>query len=170
MKVLMRCLFLLSLSLPAAAADDSEISIEQFLQNLSTVPDVATRKDPFIAVAPPFGSGKVDGGYNLNAPVLERYPASSYGVVAVLLGEQYPRALIKLPEAEKGKVVIVREKDKFGNRGGIISKINKEGLVVVQNQRSPLGFIDKTELVIRVGDNTAVPAGAAPAKPAPPAN
>lgn len=140
----------LLMALPARA-EEKEVSIEDFLQGLSTVPGVVFRKDPFIEAAPPFEAPRAEGG-SLNAPVLERYPVSAYTVVAVLLGEQYPRALLRLPEAEGGKVVIVKIKDKLGNKGGSITKIAKEGLTVVQNQRSPLGFIDKTEINIPVGE------------------
>ena len=136
---------------PALAATEKELSIEEFLQNLSTVQDVMTRKDPFIQAPPPFEIPRPDAG-NLNAPVLERYPVGSYSVVAVLLGEQYPRALLRLPESEQSKVVIIKEKDKLGNKGGVVSKIIKEGLVITQNQRSPLGFVDKTEVRLKVGE------------------
>ena len=137
----------------AAAARGQEMSVEEFLQGLSTVPDVFTRKDPFVAAAAPFEAPKTgqDEAISASAPVLERYPVAQYTVVATLLGDQYPRALMKLPSQEKGKVLIVKLKDKLGNRGGVISKITKEGVVVVQSVRSPLGFVEKTELVMKVG-------------------
>lgn len=130
----------------------AELTIEEFLQKLSTVPDVVSRKDPFIQAPPPFEIPKsLDAGINMAAPVLERYPARDYGVVATLLGDQYPRALLRLPQAEKGKVLIVKEKDKLGNRSGVITKITREGIVVLQTQRSSLGFVDKTEVILSVG-------------------
>jgi hypothetical protein len=146
-------LFLVSaLPLWAAGPPPGEITIEEFLQKLSTVPDVVSRKDPFIQAPPPFEIPKsLDTGINMAAPVLERYPARDYGVVATLLGDQYPRALLRLPQAEKGKVLIVKEKDRLGNRSGVITKITSDGVVVLQTQRSPLGFVDKTEVVLRVG-------------------
>ncbi|MGZ3711624.1 MAG: hypothetical protein ACXVBE_07700 [Bdellovibrionota bacterium] len=139
------------LSSSLAAAEEKEISIEDFLQGLSTVQGVVLRKDPFIQAAPPFETPRLEAG-NANIPVLERYGVNSYIVVAVLLGEQYPRALIRLPATENNKVVIVKEHDKLGNKGGSIIKIAKEGITVLQNQRSPLGFVDKTEVKIPVGD------------------
>jgi hypothetical protein len=132
-------------------AEEKDISIEDFLQGLSTVPGVVMRRDPFIAASPPFEAPRPDGS-SLSAPPLERYPVSSYSVVAVLIGEQYPRALLRLPAPEGSKVVIVKVGDKLGNKGGTITKMSKEGLTVVQNQRSPLGFVDKTEVKIPVGD------------------
>lgn len=135
----------------SARAAEKEISIEEFLQELSTVPGVAFRKDPFIEAPPPFEIPKADGS-SLSAPVLERYPVNAYAVVAVLLGEQYPRALLRLPASEGGKVVIIKERDKLGNKSGVVSKIAKDGLTVMQNQRSPLGFIDKTEVKLSVGE------------------
>jgi len=138
----------------AAAAwgeEKKELTIEEFLQSLSTVPELMTRKDPFVQGPPPFQAPPADsGGYNPNLPVLERYPIEDYTVLAVLLGERYPRALVKLPDHANSKVVIVKEKDRIGNKGGIINTISKEGLKVMQNQRSPLGFVDKTEVLLQI--------------------
>lgn len=136
-------------------AEDKDVTIEEFLQNLSTVPNVTTRKDPFIEAGPPFDIIQDDSEAFLSAPLLERYPVIQYSIVATLLGDQYPRALVRLPDVEKGKVLIVREKDKLGNKGGIIKKIVREGVVVLQNQRSSLGFVDKAEILLRVGENGA---------------
>jgi hypothetical protein len=139
----------------AAPADDEGggETVEDYLQKLSTIPDVVNRKDPFIQAAAPFTVPKdvLSEGVDMSVPVLERYPVSKYEIVATLLGDQYPRALLRLPKEEKGKVLIVREKDKLGNKGGIITKILKDGVSVVQKTRSPLGFIDKQETMIRVG-------------------
>lgn len=139
----------------AIAADDGEkeITIEEFLQKLSTVPDVVTRRDPFIKAPPPFSVVTQGDEIVPNAPLLERYPLKDYSVIAVLLGDKYPRALIKLPSREKGAVLIVREKDKLGNRGGIITRISKDGVTVLQSQRSPLGFVDKSEILMRIGQS-----------------
>lgn len=140
----------LFLALPARArAEEKEISIEEFLQGLSSIPGVVYRKDPFVEAPPPFEIPKPDES-SANAPVLERYPAIAYTVVAVLVGEQYPRALIRLPASEGNKVMIVREKDKLGNKHGVITKIAKEGVTVSENQRSPLGFVDKAQVVLPI--------------------
>jgi hypothetical protein len=148
--------------------DGQEITIEEFLQKLSTVPDVVGRKDPFVTAGPPFEIPKKEdeNAISMSAPVLERYPILQYAVVATLLGDEYPRALLKLPAAEKGKVLIVKVKDKLGNKGGVISKILKDGVVVLQSSRSPLGFVEKSEVVLRVGTDAA--AQTAPAITAPP--
>lgn len=143
---------------PAAAAAEEEPpageSVEAYLQKYSTIPEVAARKDPFIQASAPFAASKENlngGGSDMSVPVLERYPVSKYVIVATLLGDQYPRALLRLPKEEKGKVLIVREKDKLGNSGGTITKILKDGVAVVQKVKSPLGFIDKQETILQVG-------------------
>lgn len=168
MKALLPALLVVCLALVSIRADSAEesMSIEQYLQKLSTVPDVIGRKDPFIAAPPPFDIPQSLGedGVNMSAPVLERYPVTEYSVVATLLGDQYPRALLRLPASEKGKVLIVKVKDKIGSKGGVISKIRKDGVVVVQSRRSPLGFADKSEIVLPVG----VAAGGAPPAPGQP--
>lgn len=161
---MLRALLLLPLLLSsvARAEEEKEITIEEFLQKLSTVPDVVTRRDPFVKAPPPFNVVQVNADEIVpTAPVLERYPLRDYSIVAVLLGDQYPRALVKLPSREKGKVLIVREKDKLGNKGGVITRITKDGIVVLQSQRSPLGFVDKSEVTIRIGEGgeAAQPAG-----------
>lgn len=143
---------LLSASAVGAADDgEREITIEEFLQKLSTVPDVMGRRDPFVKAAPPFNAVVQGDEIIPNAPLLERYPLKEYSVIAVLLGDKYPRALIRLPSRDKSAVLIVREKDKLGNRGGIITRISKDGVTVLQSQRSPLGFVDKSEVLMRVG-------------------
>lgn len=174
--IFLMCLGLAGISAPVLAADNAgdALTIEEFLQKLSTVPDVVSRKDPFVQPVAPYqvvqsGSGTVEGPGLSDAPVLERYPVTQYGIVATLLGDQYPRALVRLPDAERGQVLIVKLKDKLGQNGGVISKILKDGVVVLQSQRSPLGFIEKTEVVLGVGGKGAGNAarrGAAPGAPA----
>lgn len=142
------------------AAEKREMTIEEFLQSLSTVQGVVTRKDPFVEVGPPFEIPKAEVAVDENgpvagAPLLERYSIAEYEVVAVLLGDQYPRALLRLPKDAGGgktaKVVIVREGDKLGNRKGVISRVTAEGLVIQQAMRSKHGFVDKTEVLLKVG-------------------
>jgi hypothetical protein len=142
---------------PAAGKD---ATIEEFLQSLSTVKDVVTRRDPFAEFPPPFETphatnmGDSDpNAPDMSAPILERYTIAEYEVVAVLLGDLYPRALLRLPGEGGGnrKVVIVKEADKLGNRKGVISKITLEGIYVQQAQRSAHGFVDKTEVLLKVG-------------------
>ncbi len=147
----MICIFIAKLALLLSPSFAEEaVTIEEFLQKLSTVPDVVTRKDPFVAPTAPFEALR-SSDVAINAPVLERYPISQYTVVATLLGDGYPRALIRLPEQEKGKVLIVKEKDKLGQNGGVISKILGDGLIVQQSIRTPLGFVEKSEVVLRIG-------------------
>ena len=156
-------LFSLGLSAsPAMAVAESgkELTIEEFLQQLSTVQGVVERKDPFAELDPPFQANQDSNASmdedapNMNAPPLERFPASSYEVVAVLLGDKYPRALVRVPDSAAGggkKVVIVKEGDKLGNHKGVISKIQIEGLVIQQAHKSAHGFVDRSELLLKVG-------------------
>jgi hypothetical protein len=158
-------LAVLSLYVASARAEDApaggkELTIEEFLQSLSTVKEVVQRRDPFAEMAPPFdnltpqSNGDDPNAPVMSAPILERYPITDYEVVAVLLGDQYPRALLRLPGdtgSPDRKVVIVKEADKLGNRKGVIAKITLEGLVVQQAQRSAHGFVDKTEVLLKVG-------------------
>lgn len=168
MKCRLSLLSLLAITLASRAfAEDAanggkEMTIEDFLQSLSTVPDVVKRKDPFAEAPPPFREPDKDPNaeYDPNAPVmsapiLERYPITDYEVVAVLLGDQYPRALVRIPGEGARKVVIVKENDKLGNAKGVITKITLEGVSVVQAVRSQHGFVDKTEILLKVGSTAA---------------
>jgi hypothetical protein len=146
---------------PDTQSSGKEVTIEQFLQSLSTIQGVVARKDPFVEVAPPFEVPAPetavgdDNGPVMGAPVLERYQLAEYEVVAVLLGDKYPRALLRLPKDGGGgagkKVVIVKEGDKLGNRKGVIKQITSEGLIIQQAQRSKHGFVDRTEVLLKVG-------------------
>lgn len=141
----------------ARAPEGKELTVEQFLQGLSSVPGIFSRKDPFLKAAPPFEGVKTNFDDQIvpTNPVLQRYPLKEYTVIAVLIGNGPSRALVKVPE--QNQAYIVREKDKFGSKGGIISKISKAGVTVIEKKRSPLGFIDKTEvtLAIKVKDEQA---------------
>jgi hypothetical protein len=148
---------------PSFAADKEkeggkDVSVEEFLQNLSTIQGVMSRRDPFAEYPPPFSPDQTPttnddaGAPNMSAPILERYPLADYEVVAVLLGDKYPRALVRLPAAGgPRKVVIVKENDKIGNRKGVVTKIVAEGLIVQQVQRARDGFVDKSEILLKVG-------------------
>jgi Tfp pilus assembly protein PilP len=143
------CLLALSLLSRAAFGATEDVSIEEFLQKLSTVPDVTTRRDPFVVPIAPY---QLDiGEKNTSAtPVLERYAVHQYSVVATLLGNEYPRALIKLPKSEGERVLIVKEKDKLGTNSGVIISIQKDGIMVRQTQKSPLGVIDTADIFLRI--------------------
>lgn len=146
------CLFALFASVAISTrsfAADENVSIEEFLQKLSTVPDVTSRRDPFLVPIAPY---QLDiGEKNNNAtPVLERYAIHQYRVVATLLGDGQPRALIKLPRTEGERVLIVREGDKLGTNSGTVVDIQREGVKVRQTQKSPLGVVDTTDIFLRI--------------------
>ena len=135
-------------------AEETKMTVEQYLQTLSTVPGVVSKRDPFEVPEPPFTPPPAvvaQSDVDLSAPVLERYPTGEYTVLAVLIGDKYPRALIKLPSSEQGKVVIVREQDKIGNKKGVIARISQDGVHVAQKTRSKLGFQESEDLLLQFG-------------------
>ena len=139
-----------------AAEEKPQVTIEEYLQKLSTIPNVMGRKDPFIQVAPPFQApvrviGATEEAPDPRIPALQRYPIQQYSVVATLVEENHSRALVRLPGQAGGKVVIIRDKEKFGNKAGYVKNISTEGITVVQKQRTPLGFIDNQEILLAVG-------------------
>lgn len=145
--ILALCLFAL-LSRSAAAATEN-VTIEEYLQKLSTVPEVTSRRDPFVVPMAPYQLelGERNGS---PAPVLERYEVHQYTVIATLLGNEYPRALVKLPDSEKGKVLIVKEKDRLGTNSGVIVAIERDGIKVRQTQKSPLGVVESNDILLRI--------------------
>jgi Tfp pilus assembly protein PilP len=145
-------IFLLVCGTKTAIAEEKEMSVEDFLESQTTVKGAVMRRDPFVAAPPPFPiPQEVNGEIQSNVPLLERYPLADYEVVATLIGDKYPRALVRLPNQDKKKVVIVKLQDKIGNRKGVVIKITREGVIVRQSVRSKFGFIDKTEDLLRVG-------------------
>lgn len=149
MKKLIYGIFIALAITPPAFGAEENLSIEEFLQKLSTIPDVTTRRDPFVVPIAPY---QLDIGEKNNSvtPVLERYAVHQYTVVATLLGNEYPRALIRLPSSEGDRVLIVKEKDKLGTNSGVILDIKKDGIMVRQTQRSPLGVIDTVDIFLRI--------------------
>lgn len=130
----------------AAKRNDTfrDMSVLQYLQELSSVPNVTKREDPFEEPPPPFvvprepTVSKKDTPQEAvivpSNPPLERFPLREYGVVAVLLGDKYPRALVKINSSGSNNrpwpLMIVKEGDRIGSRNGVIQKIYANGLSV----------------------------------------
>jgi Tfp pilus assembly protein PilP len=125
------------------------------MQSISSIKDVMKRRDPFaraqspykpiVEVAPveaPVEAERPMDAIDPNAPDLLRYPFEQYRVLAILLGDVYPRALVSTPER---KVFVVREKDKLGNRKGIIRRIQEGAITLVEETRTKSGAIDRVE-------------------------
>lgn len=162
-----RLLLLLSTSLIVPAlvhAQGSEkvieASIEDFLQNLSTVPKVLDRRDPFEESKPSFiKEEKLDNGIgeamaitaNDELPPLERYPAEQYRVKAVLLGDKYPRALVLAPN---GGTAIVKESARLGDKNGVIERIDRTGIQVLEKIKNTFGSYDNVTVNLPVGGLT----------------
>lgn len=141
------------------AQDDASesSSVEDFLQNLSSVPKVLDRRDPFQEGKPSFlKEEKVDSGVDEatarisgdEIPPLERYALEQYAVKAVLLGDQYPRALLKTPD---GMVAIVKENSRLGDKNGVIEKIDRNGIQVLEKIRNTFGSFDNVSQTLPVG-------------------
>lgn len=141
---------------------EKEMSIESFLQTLSTVPGTVQRRDPFTQVPPPFGEAdttvlvETPTGPEVNPSLnpLERFPLESYEVVAVLLSDQ-PRALVRVPVLSDNervqKVLIVKQHDTLGDKKGIVTKMSKEGITVQQASRVKGKAVDKWDTLLKVG-------------------
>jgi Tfp pilus assembly protein PilP len=137
----------------AIAAPEPRKSFDERLQELSTIPSVLTHRDPFVKASSPFMpppsvsqpvvAAPADDAIDPNDPDLLRYPASQYKIMAILLGDVYPRALIKTPD---NKVFVVRENDRLGKRRGYIRRVQEGAIIVVEEFQSGNGLKERTEL------------------------
>jgi hypothetical protein len=153
----------------ALPKEGAATTIEEYLQSLSTVPNVTNRRDPFIIAAAPFDIPRpvMASGPDMSKPPLQRHPVTEYGVVATLVGDQYPRALIRLPASAggKGSVVIVREKDRLGDQEGVIKKISSEGVLVTLREKNAMGFVKVSDALLAVGSGPGATSGQGRANP-----
>lgn len=131
--------------------EKKDLSYEELLQSLTSLPAVITRRDPFSKVGMPIPAiaafYREDDAPNMSAPELERYASTQYKVIATLMGDVYARALVRTPEK---KVLILREKDKLGNKRGIIKSITRSGIVLVESIPRPSGVIEKKTVSLPV--------------------
>lgn len=161
-------------------ADPSRgMSVEDFLQRLSSVRNVLRRRDPFEDTEPEFvkkfraseealrrqkeaerlrqlelskNQQSTEPVVEINPedlPPLERFPSEEYEIVAVLMGGNSPKALVRVPK--DGGTRIVQTKMALGDRGGVISEITPDGLVVDEKIRNNFGTFDIERITIPVG-------------------
>jgi Tfp pilus assembly protein PilP len=143
-------------------SEEESMSVEEFMQRLSSVRKVLNRRDPFEQNQPSYvkevvtqtaiGEAKAD----LNSdelPPLERYPVEAYTVKMILVGDRYPRALLQIP---RGGRAIVEEKMRLGDKNGIIEKIDRNGLTVKEKIRNNFGSYDDVVQRLPVGVAKAV--------------
>lgn len=140
----------------AQTGGEEEMSVEEFMQGLSSVRKVFNRRDPFEENQPSYvkeekpavlDEAKIETAADELHP-LERYPVSNYTVKAVLLGDRYPRALLKLPN---GGSAVVQEKMRLGDKNGIIEKIDRTGLKVIEKIKNNFGSFDTISSQLSVG-------------------
>lgn len=141
------------LSCNSVFAGDAPKPLAEQLQSLSTIANLSQRRDPFAKSPSPFKppvveqaptpSAPTEAPINMNAPELERYPSSQYKVAAILLGDVYPRALVRSPE---NRVFVVRENDKLGKNKGHIKQIT-EGVILIREEiKSAAGAIERNDI------------------------
>ena len=136
---------------------EESMSVEEFLQRLSSVRKVLNRRDPFEQNKPSYvkeddqqsliGEAKVEMN-NEELPPLERFPVEAYTVKMILVGDRYPRALLQIP---RGGKAIVEEKMRLGDKNGIIEKIDRNGLTVTEKIRNNFGSYDDVVQRLPVG-------------------
>ena len=133
-------------SFPGGGAPQRDQTVAQYLQSLTLIPNITSHRDPFARANPPVAPPppqQQEPGPDMMAPELERWPAGKYQLVATLLGDVYSRALIRTPTQ---KVLIVREKDKIGNKKGIIKSIKTSGIDIVEIWKKPNGKSEERKI------------------------
>lgn len=144
----------------ALAVDDQPVSVEEFLQALSSVPRVLDRRDPFEQAKPSYLKEDKKESEIVEAraevateelPPAERFNITEYIVKAVLLGDKTPRALVAAPD---GTMLIVNQSARLGNKNGEVERIDRSGVQVVEKIKNNFGSFENVIQVLPVGGFT----------------
>ena len=123
-------------------------TVEEYIQKLTSIPSVFERRDPFVKSGPPFTAPRrEDEESPIASTELERHAVLEYKIIAVMLGDLYNRALILSPEK---RTFIIREKDRLGNRRGIIKSISINSIQVVEKIKRQDGTRTTQEIALAV--------------------
>ncbi len=151
--------FLLCMAMPpqevyAQAKKEKQTSLSEYFENLSSIKDVLSQRDPFEQSEAPFAekflnSQKEDGKPKRPRTPLELAPVSSYKITAVLVSSGSPRALVKTP---KGEVIIVKKGTRIGLDGGVITKIETDKVSIVRKVKNKRGSFDTILTELSVGN------------------
>jgi Tfp pilus assembly protein PilP len=130
-------------------------TVEQYLDSLSSLPSASSHRDPFIKQPSPFEGMPRPPSPLPDIPAsqltdLERHSLDKYTILAVMLGDIYSRALVKMPDT---RVMIVRERDKIGNKHGIIVGIKSNGVLVREAVVNDDNQIVYSEAFMPIGGN-----------------
>ena len=102
------------------------------------------KRDPFMS---PLEVPKVFPLVPPNAPPLERVPAESIVVKAIVWSAKGFRALVITPD---GRGYTVKLGDRMGNKGGRIVKISEKRVYVTEKIRDILGDIETRDIVLKL--------------------
>lgn len=142
------------------AVEDQPVSVEEFLQALSSVPRVLDRRDPFEQAKPSYLKEDKKESEIVEAraevateelPPAERFNITQYVVKAVLLGDKSPRALVAAPD---GTMLIVNQSSRLGNKNGEVERIDRAGVQVVEKIKNNFGSFENVIQVLPVGGFT----------------
>ena len=143
----------------------ADMSVEEFLQRLSSVRRVLDRRDPFEETVPSFAQKPTttiveetrvnaeEAIVEINAddvPPLQRYNAKEYIVIATLLGNSKKAALVKMPE-RAGTAELIYMDQRIGNKGGKVVEISQRGIVVEERIKNTFGSFDDIRTDLPVG-------------------
>lgn len=106
--------------------------------DLSSIENVKQMRDPF---HPPLIFTRPT-----SKSELEQFPTTQYTIVAVITGPRKLRALITAPS---GKNYVISEKDKIGQREGVVKKITTEWIRVQEKVVNALGEEEGVTTYIR---------------------
>ena len=125
--------FSLGLPFAAPAQDESSIPQAQPMSSYSYTP--TNKRDPF---KPPLHVDEESDASNL--PAIQRYTLDQLRLTSILWNEpdsgQPSRAMFKDP---KNRAHVLREGDKIGKNDGVILKINRSEVTVVEKYKDPFG-------------------------------
>ncbi len=137
----MRAWAILAMGLIFGAAAVPEAAFAQVTLDLSDkAPDQLSFRDPF-------QRPQIRDAANLPKSELERFSVEQMELLGIITGPLKMRASIRTPD---GKLHMVAEKQKIGNRNGFIRKINPGEVLVTEKVLTAWGKEEEQEIQLRI--------------------
>lgn len=136
-------IYLLFMTLLASAQQPTEIKSENSVENKEdalTLQGSLNFRDPFKKFTPK------DDGIRTDTPEIQRYAIESFKLVGVISGTKKNKAMLSGPD---GKLHIVTENLKIGNRKGVVKSIEPGIVKIEEKVLNILGEEEKVESSIQ---------------------
>ena len=102
------------------------------------------KRDPFYSYIADLESSLEAAAQRKHEPT-EAFELDQYRLTGLVTGTAQPRAMVEDPE---GKGHVIKIGSRLGKRGGVVTRINPDGLLVTEEFRTPTG--DKVRVPITI--------------------